>query len=479
MPTREHSQRFLFVMQALKAVIGAEACAPLRQAILDKLSNRSYTIRQAAIGALVGLVGSDSAVQQAILHRVTDADDDVRQAAVGALAGEVNSDAAVRQAILNKLTVSNDGMRRAAIKALAGLAGSDAEVRQAILSKLNDTSDDVRQAAAEALVELVISEAAVRKVILNKLNDANAAIRQTILRTLAKGASNVRQAAVEALAGLVSSDVAVRQAILDKLANEWYSVRQAAVEALAGLVANDTAVRQALLDRLTDERYGVRLMAVKALAALIGSDDVVTQTLLPWIGAVGESPFSTVSAQEIRCLLATAYAPLLAEHPPLFSEVFRMLTSPAWPARQGAALAFISMPGGPPPHIHSTLLNMPNYTYDEEGWPERLRVCETLLNGRDHDLSQRAITLTLEALDYATQPWYSLSDADAQIRRDAWRILGQLEPLYRDERIFARLVRVLHEDADANVRDAAYGTLLHLAAAPEEVSQERETHMDV
>ena len=47
-----------------------------------------------------------------------------------------------------------------------------------------------------------------------------------------------------------------------------------------------------------------------------------------------------------------------------------------------------------------------------------------------------------------------------------------MEPLYRDERIFARLVRVLQDDADADVRDAAYGALLRLAAAPEELSRD-------
>jgi hypothetical protein len=99
-------------------------------------------------------------------------------------------------------------------------------------------------------------------------------------------------------------------------------------------------------------------------------------------------------------------------------------------------------------------------------------VCEILLNDREYDLSQRAITLTLETLDYATQPWYGLPYEGARVRQDAARILGQLEPLYRDERIFSRLVRVLHEDADANVRDAAYAALLRLAAAPEEVPQD-------
>ena len=50
-------------------------------------------------------------------------------------------------------------------------------------------------------------------------------------------------------------------------------------------------------------------------------------------------------------------------------------------------------------------------------------------------------------------------------------ILGQLEPLYRDEAIFERLARVMLDDDDEQVRDAAYGALLRLAAAPEEKSR--------
>jgi hypothetical protein len=58
-----------------------------------------------------------------------------------------------------------------------------------------------------------------------------------------------------------------------------------------------------------------------------------------------------------------------------------------------------------------------------------------------------------------------------QVRGQAVRILGQLEPLYRDEAIFARLTRILTEDASEEVRDAAYGALLRLAAAPEAVPE--------
>ena len=94
-------------------------------------------------------------------------------------------------------------------------------------------------------------------------------------------------------------------------------------------------------------------------------------------------------------------------------------------------------------------------------------MAELLINDGDHQLSQQAIQVTLDALDFATQPWYDMPFLGPQVRKQAAQILGQLEPLYRDEKVFARLTRVLEEDKEARVRDAAYGALLRLAAAPE------------
>jgi hypothetical protein len=51
-------------------------------------------------------------------------------------------------------------------------------------------------------------------------------------------------------------------------------------------------------------------------------------------------------------------------------------------------------------------------------------------------------------------------------------IFGGLDPLYQDKPLFDRLVRVLKEDEDGNVRDAAFNSLMRLAAAPEEKTGE-------
>jgi hypothetical protein len=250
----------------------------------------------------------------------------------------------------------------------------------------------------------------------------------------------------------------------------------AAVAALAPLVASDAAARQAVTAKLADGDNEVRSAAVAALAPLVASDAAIREQFLSWLGFVVEESYAMGkerTGETTRRVLADAYAPLLAADPALLARVAAMLDSIAWPARQGAAWALIAMPGGPPPELLPKLRGLLDDMRGEESWPNRLQVAELLINDRDRELSSRAIAVALEALDYATQPWYYLPRSGPEVRKQAATILGRLEPLYRDETIFARLTRVLDEDADENVRDAAYAALLRLAAAPEERTGDR------
>ncbi len=132
-------------------------------------------------------------------------------------------------------------------------------------------------------------------------------------------------------------------------------------------------------------------------------------------------------------------------------------------------MALIGMPGGPPAEVMPKLRGLLTDMRGEESWPNRLQVAEILINNRDLELDRRAIDVALEALDFATQPWYYLPRLGRKVRRQATQILGQLDPLHHEPRIFERLARVLAEDEDEAVRDAAYGALLRLAAAPKRV----------
>ena len=85
-------------------------------------------------------------------------------------------------------------------------------------------------------------------------------------------------------------------------------------------------------------------------------------------------------------------------------------------------------------------------------------------------VSETAIAVCLEALDYGTQPWEYLPQS-GEIRQQAALVLGKLEPIRYDDRVYQKLLSVMKKDSDARVRDAAYGALVRLARAREEGSQ--------
>ena len=176
-------------------------------------------------------------------------------------------------------------------------------------------------------------------------------------------------------------------------------------------MASDESVRQAILTKLEDPEWSVRHVAVRTLIPLVASDHGIKQRLLSWLGVIDEErSWSDIReiAQETQRLLADTYAPLLATDPKLLDQVTTMLTSPAWPVRQGAARTLIAMPGGPPPHVLPTLRGLLDDMRGEESWSQRLQVAELLINDRDQTLSRRTIAVALEALDYATEPWYNM-----------------------------------------------------------------------
>lgn len=50
-----------------------------------------------------------------------------------------------------------------------------------------------------------------------------------------------------------------------------------------------------------------------------------------------------------------------------------------------------------------------------------------------------------------------------EVREQAALILGKLEPLEHNQRVYDRLLRVMKEDEGPEVRDAAYNALVRLA----------------
>ena len=468
---------------ALASLVSSEPT--IREAIQPKLDDPNSNVRRATIGALASLVSSEPTIREVIQPKLDDPDSNVRRATIGALASLVSSEPTIREVIQPKLDDPDSNVRYVTIEALASLVSSEPTIREAIQTKLDDPNSDVRRATIGALASLVSSEPTIREVIQPKLDDPDSnvqaatiealaslvssepTIREVIQPKLDDPNSNVQAATIGALASLVSSEPTIREVIQPKLDDPNWYIRYVTIGALASLVSSEPTIREVIQTKLDDPDSDVRRAAVKALASLVNSDQKLRSKLLPWLGIIVE--YSPNEARTIRHLLAKAYASLLSSNPDLLNEVTHMLGSAAWPVRQGAAWTLIAMPGGPPANLLPTLYGLLDDMRGEESWPRRLQVSALLINDRDSTLSQRAIAVALEALDYATQPWYDLPHQGSQVRQQAARILGTLEPLYRDEAVFARLARVLEEDNDAQVRDAAYGALLRLAAAPEEV----------
>ncbi|QRK06372.1 HEAT repeat domain-containing protein [Archangium violaceum] len=470
-------------VEALGAVVGSDGA--IRQALLDRLADEHWWMREVAAEALGAVAGSDGAVREALLARLDDETSDVRSAAAKALEAAVaGSDGTVRQALLARLTDKHEKVRRAAVQALGAVVGSDGAVRQALLSRLNDEDGFVRQAAAKALEAVAGSDKAVQQALFALLDErelgviqvavevlgtaagSDGSVRQVLLARLADEHGFLRRAAAEALGAVVDSDGSVRKALLAQLDdnNEW--VRAAAVRALGAVVGSDGAVREALLARLNDKVWTVRAATVMTLSEKSRAEDVPVESFIPWLGAVGYSSQEDLPEQ-VRRSVARVVA-LEAHHDEhLLRRLLEWVRHPEWETRQGAAMALMAIPGGPPPHAKPALLGLLDDLRDEGAWSERLDMAESLLNARDREASKKAIDCAMSALDYGIQPWHD-GELTGQVRSRAAELLGRLEPTHRNERVLQRLLRLLQEDDEEDVCDTAYQAALRLIAAPVE-----------
>jgi HEAT repeat protein len=440
-------------VSALASLVATDE--PTKAAITAKLHDAAWNVRDAAVNALASLVATDEPTKAAITAKFDDADYDVRRAAVSALASLVATDEPTKATIITKLDDAEWDVRDAAVNALASLVATDEPTKATIITKLNDAEWDVRDAAVNALASLVATDEPTKAAITAKLDDAD---------------SDVRSAAVNALASLVASDEPTKAAITAKLDDAAWVVRRAAVMALASLMATDEPTKAAITAKLNDADWFVRRAAV--LALLPHLDKPTAFTLLPWLGTIADSTYHTGSGgfdhNEIRQQISTLLAQRVMPGNEFYEQLVAWLDVRAWPLRQGAAMTLIAMPGGPPHELLPRLRHLLEDRRGEESWPNRLTVAQLFINGEDASLSRQAIAVCLEALNYATQPWYDLPRSGVAVRKQAALILGQLDPIYRNRQIFDRLAQLMQEDKDAAVRDAAYGALMRLAAAPEE-----------
>nr|MCW1969467.1 HEAT repeat domain-containing protein [Anaerolineae bacterium] len=262
--------------------------------------------------------------------------------------------------------------------------------------------------------------------------------------------------------------------ILAKLDDANWDVRRAAVAALGSLVASDEGVRLKIAARLADESWFVRFAAAQTLYPHIYIQDGLFEQLFYWIILDVDHRYTPSNEMEdcqlFQAQLIADYAPKVQHSAHYLTQLQHMLSVRNSPTRIAAAKMLMALPQSIPPHLRPTVIDLIDVQRGDESWPERLQVAEFFINHRDQSLSQHAIRVALEALDYATEPWVYQPGAGPQVRSQSAQILGKLEPLYRDEAIFVRLRRLMIEDQAPNVRDAAYGALLQLAVAPDQAA---------
>jgi hypothetical protein len=165
-------------------------------------------------------------------------------------------------------------------------------------------------------------------------------------------------------------------------------------------------------------------------------------------------------AQAARVRLASLFGSRIPDEPSLRDELLSMLHDHRWSARLGAALALLHWPEGPPDEVLDHVLQALNNRSGLEAYPAQLTAASFLLNQNDY--AKAALDLCLEALDYGIQTWEDLSNSGS-IRQQAALVLSKLEPVYWDERVNEKLLQVMENDAELEVRDAAYGALVRLA----------------
>ena len=472
-------------LDALGSVAGSDEA--VREALLGRLDDEDFDVLIAAVEALGAVAGCDEAVRESLLGLLGDEDSDVRVAAVEALGAVAGCDIAVRKALLGLLDDEDADVQASAMKALGTVAGSDKQVRAVLLGRLDDEDFDARAAAAEALGTVAGSDESVLAALLNQLSDeywqvrsvavealgavagSNESVREALLSQFNDEHLQVRRAAVEALGAVAGSDESVLAALLNQLSDEHWQVRKAAVEALRAVAGSNESVQKALLNQLSDKYWQVRTAAVKTLSESVGAELEKNEFFVSWLGTVGNRQQEYL-AEQVRRSVAQSVASNAILDERLIDRLLMMLRHPEWKTRQGAAMALMSMPGGPPPHVNIALRGLFDDVRDEGNWSGRLDIAEALLNVRDRKANEQAIDCAMSALDYGIQPWYD-GVATGQVRSRAARLLGQLEPTYRNEQVLQRLLQLLQADDQEQVCDAAYHAALRLITAPADRSE--------
>jgi HEAT repeat protein len=289
--------------------VGQPAVAPLIEALRD----RDARLREAAIEALGGIGGADSAA--ALATAVGDDRSTVRQAAAPALAraGGPGAVPALRTALAHK----DPATRRAAAAALGLL--TDPAAAEALRACTGDRDRAVRDAAMHALAALGTSGAvdALCAALLEGDRDARASA-VSALRSFEWTPTGSRQRAVLAVLRGRYGDAAVEgaegvQPLLVALGDKEPAARRGAAEALGGV--EDPRVLEALAPLLGDHDATVRDAAARSLARRGPAAAGELARALQDEGAAREAAARAIAIIGEGPVASALVAPLLAGQP--------------------------------------------------------------------------------------------------------------------------------------------------------------------
>lgn len=494
---------------------------PLRARVVDCLGDPSRIVCMAAVRALSEVVRFDDDARSRILRVAVSSDEWKAKTAADALVS-VASLPEVR-AVLLQLFEQGDGPERvadrvAAARALATLVPDDTEVRDLFrklaldlasmridayhcwttVSMLDDVveRDDMlatflRGSVAALGAPFPILVLAVRHayglhldlapainswrtddhhlfaaVVRGALQwyHSQACVRDYILRCL--GRASMRDETIDMLMPLVSGDDELRTAFARR-AIVCPSDGRGGVECLSRLVPYVDAhsdleeAFRGLFDQSAPGHFGClrRVIAAAGLSSVARRDASLRMRLLPWLGARVRDPDATGA----RRVIARNLAALIPEDASFATQVTKMLDSPAWQDRQGAAWILAHGTSERSTGLIEKLRGLIRDTRADESWLERLEVADVFLNHHDPDLSGHAMAVAMEALGYGKNEW--CEPLGEEVRAKAAEVLGKLQPMYCDQSLIAEIRAALQAEISATARNALYNALLQLVSA--------------
>lgn len=430
-----------------KALLELYSLAPEDSSLFDLVFDRLGHSESAAY-ALAPRVAADPELRRRILDRLGSEPGPLRTNAARALKLSFQRDAAVREALVARAAEDPQ-----VLFALGDCAAADSQFRVLLMDLAADPDVRVRVRSLHHLGSQAAVDGEVKSALLGALRDSSDEVRTSAVRAL------------ETALG----DFEIRQALAEQLNDTDSEVRLAAVEALLPLAAEDPDLRNQLAALHLDEEFEVRRAVVIGLAPLAPNllPPELRETIFSWLQM--DDRIGSLSSD--RQALASALAPRLAAEPELQDEIAAWLDSPRRGSRLGALAALLAWPGAAPDLFRPRMAALLDDRRDPRSFGLRLAAASALLNRNDS--CREATQVALEALDYRAKPWEGFYGEDSRIRQEAALLLGKLEPVHFDARVYDRLLEVLKSDDDPSVRDAAYGALLRLAQAREQAAAGR------